>query len=382
MNEFFYILLLLLRISALVYLLLMCMYMLGWQKITKRGVERSVSYPMVSIVIAMRNEKNHIEALLDALHAQRYPIDRLEIILVDDGSDDGSASLALQKANALGMRHLKVISGATQGKKAALRIGLRQAIGEWILLTDADCIPQSTWVETMLETAMTRNAKMVLGPIKLEPLTKSLHQMQAAESNCLMAATAGSAGIGWPSMANGANMLLSSEVLKNERSGALQPRYASGDDMFRLEDVLRRYGSGSVTMAMRPEAVVITRPVNDLRAFFAQRMRWVSKSRGYRRPEVVVLALVVFVFNMLLATAFIVSPFFPVMWIAFLMFLMLKTLIDLPLVWPAFRLTGQTRLLGWFLVFQLVYPLYVMVVAIGGWCWPVYWKNRKISGQI
>ena len=367
------------RIAALLYLLLMLLYMAGWQRIRRQVCRHDETYPMLSIVIAMRNEAANLECLIKALASQTYPAEKMQIVLVDDHSTDQSALIARQTAQSAGLRNVLVMDSEGKGKKSALRTALQHVQGEWVLFTDADCVPHAAWAETMMTAAAEQQKLMLLGPVRLSPCRGWLQNFQAIETNSLIAATAGSAGIGLPSMANGANMALHRTVLSHD--DALKPAFASGDDMFRLESVLKRYGSGAVGMVMFPGAMVTTGPAIGLKAFLAQRLRWVSKSKGYRRPEIIIPAFVVFVFNALLAAMLLLSAFYPLMLLAYLTFVLLKTLTDLPLVWPTFQMAGQKHLIPWMAVFQLFYPPYVLVAALAGLWLPVEWKSRKLDAQ-
>ncbi|MCE1200501.1 MAG: glycosyltransferase [Bacteroidia bacterium] len=364
------------RIAAFCYLLLMLVYMAGWQRLLKVYSTQRAEMPILSIVVAMRNEVANIEKLLQALARQSYPADNIQVVLVDDHSTDGSAAMAQRTAHLLELQNFTLILNDGIGKKQALSTALRHISGEWVIFTDADCEPHHQWAETMMSAAGQGRALMLLGPVRFSPAKGLLQTFQALEMNSLMAATAGSAGIGLPSMANGANMALHRRLLGVENDSALKPGFASGDDMFRLETILNHYGSKVVRMVMQEESMVSTAPAIGWNAFFTQRLRWVSKSGGYRRAETIVPALVVFAFNALLTVVLLLSVFFPVLLLAYLAFIVLKTLTDLPLVWPANRIAGQSRLLPWFPVFQLIYPPYVFFTALAGLLIPVRWKGR------
>jgi cellulose synthase/poly-beta-1,6-N-acetylglucosamine synthase-like glycosyltransferase len=378
MIDLIYWLLLFVRIAALLYLLLMLIYIAGWQRLKSAARNSEVGKELVSIIIAMRNEAQNLENLLKALATQTFPANRFHIVLADDGSTDHSASLAQKLAQSLGIKNITILENESTGKKAALQTALKHAKGDWLLFTDADCVPHPDWVETMLAHARQSGAFMLLGPVKILPVSGLLSKFQACETNSLIAVTAGSAGIRLASMANGANMALRSSVLKHDDENPLKPQFASGDDMFRLEAVIHQYGSKSISMVMQPEAMVVTSPVAGLRAFFAQRMRWVSKSKGYRRPEIILPSTIVFAFNAFLAIILLLTPFFPLLLLPYVAFIVLKTFIDFPLVWPAFRLAGQSQLMPWFMVFQFVYPPYVLFTAMAGLLVQVNWKGRSI----
>ncbi|MBU2611257.1 MAG: sugar transferase [Chloroflexi bacterium] len=94
----------------------------------------------VSVVIPARNAAGSIPACLRAVLAQENIEQELEIILVDDGSTDKTEELA----ESLGVR---VIRQANAGPAAARNAGARQARGEIIAFTDADCAPVSDWLQ-------------------------------------------------------------------------------------------------------------------------------------------------------------------------------------------------------------------------------------------
>ena len=95
---------------------------------------------MISVIIPAYNAAQTLPACLAALQGQTRPPG--EIIVVDDGSQDQTA----QVARAYGVQ---LLEQPHQGPAAARNLGIRQARGDIILLTDADCEPEPTWVAEM-----------------------------------------------------------------------------------------------------------------------------------------------------------------------------------------------------------------------------------------
>ena len=95
---------------------------------------------MISIIVPAYNAAQTLPACLAALQEQTHPPD--QIIVVDDGSQDQTA----QVARAYGVQ---LLEQPHQGPAAARNLGIRQARGDIILLTDADCEPVPTWVAEM-----------------------------------------------------------------------------------------------------------------------------------------------------------------------------------------------------------------------------------------
>ena len=85
----------------------------------------------VSVVIPCYNAARYIGASLRSVLAQDWP--QLEIIVVDDGSKDGSADLVVSE-----FPGVTVLRQANQGAAAARNLGIRQAHGDWVAFLDAD----------------------------------------------------------------------------------------------------------------------------------------------------------------------------------------------------------------------------------------------------
>ena len=95
-----------------------------------------------SIIVPIKNEEKVIGRLLDALLRLRYPKDKMEIIIVEDGSTDGSLNISMkyvEKSSGL----IKVLHKPTSnGKPSALNYGIKHASGEIIAVFDADNVPE------------------------------------------------------------------------------------------------------------------------------------------------------------------------------------------------------------------------------------------------
>jgi 1,2-diacylglycerol 3-beta-glucosyltransferase len=107
--------------------------------------------PNVSILVACHNEALVVGSLVRGLAALHYPRSRLEIVLVDDGSDDGTGEL-LDRLTA-GERHMRVLHrppGAGGGKSGALNTAAAVARGEIIVIFDADHIPRRNVIDRLV----------------------------------------------------------------------------------------------------------------------------------------------------------------------------------------------------------------------------------------
>ncbi len=110
----------------------------------------------ISVVIPARNEEKFILGCLQALQRQTLPPH--EIIVVDNGSSDQTAALALDMG-------VKLVRCPTPGVAVARQAGLEAASGDWVATTDADSRPIAGWLEA-LRPHMESNIALY-GPLRM-----------------------------------------------------------------------------------------------------------------------------------------------------------------------------------------------------------------------
>src|SRR5262249_22621170 len=118
--------------------------------------------PKLSVVIPTFNRKNVLRLCLSALAFQTLPESLWEVIVVDDGSTDGTVSFCQEIALPFQLTYLRQ---ANQGAGAARRAGVEAARGEFVLLCNDDTIASSTLLSEHLRihTAHRREKWAVLG---------------------------------------------------------------------------------------------------------------------------------------------------------------------------------------------------------------------------
>ncbi|MHB8464501.1 MAG: glycosyltransferase family 2 protein [Acidimicrobiales bacterium] len=114
---------------------------------------------MVSVIIPVRDRHDLLVACLDGLGAQTYQA--FEVVVVDDGSTDGSAEAA--GAHECGAHTVRVVRlGRARGAVAARVAGVAAAAGEILAFTDSDCVPAPSWLERLV-AAVDAGADVVQG---------------------------------------------------------------------------------------------------------------------------------------------------------------------------------------------------------------------------
>ncbi|MEL6133846.1 MAG: glycosyltransferase, partial [Bacteroidota bacterium] len=232
--------------------------------------------PSITILIPARNEADHLSHTLHSVFGQEYPQEKLEILLINDHSQDGT--LAIAQLLQTRYPHFKIIdlTEGTEGKKAAIASGVAVARGEIILQLDADCYVSADWAAAMA-SHFVGNTAMVAGPVELAYSHDRLERLQAIETMGLVALAGGAIGAGRPNMVNGANLAYTKAVFEEVNGFEGVDHVASGDDELLMQKIhrLKKY---QIRFAKNRHAVVRTHALPDWASLRAQRLRWVSKA--------------------------------------------------------------------------------------------------------
>ena len=125
--------------------------------------EEIVEKPYVSLIVPIRNEVRHIGRFIDDVMKQDYPIDRLEIIIADGMSDDGTREeLKRVVANECG-KSIKVIENPKKIVSTGLNDAIRKASGNIIIRMDVRCIHPHDYITKLVEVSLKTKAENVGG---------------------------------------------------------------------------------------------------------------------------------------------------------------------------------------------------------------------------
>lgn len=364
-------------IFALAYSLLVFSFIVGNYRLPEKPSIKGDQLA-VSIIVPFRNEANNIAALIDALMAQDYPQEKVELIFIDDHSTDSGAEIVKKK---FGIRPFQLFSMDKQfGKKAALRKGLEAASNEFILTTDADCSMGKKWLESMMTYVKKYDPHLLVGPLSFQKKNGFWNAFVRAEFAALIASTAGAIGINRPFMSNGANLGFSRALYLSLGKDDLKLNVASGDDVFLLHTIKRKFGKkAKITFAADKEALVLTQATSGLKDFFNQRLRWTSKSKYYRDAFTITVGLLVFLGNMNLIFGLIATVLGFLKAEFLIGFFVIKWLMDSLLIFATKRWSPlQANLITTFLL-SLLYPFYIIAVALLSLLFKPHWKGRKIT---
>ena len=150
-----------------------------WEIGTKNHAPRPQEpYPELSVVVPAYNEERTIERCLESIIASHYPDEKLEIIVIDDGSTDETAALAKSYSK----HTVRVKSRPNGGRDAARNYGLFCANGEFLVMVDADSVIAPDALSIIAGALQTdENLGGVAGDIRVRNTSGFLTKIQAIE---------------------------------------------------------------------------------------------------------------------------------------------------------------------------------------------------------
>ncbi len=363
-------------VLLLPYAALMLFYRKAWKRVPTRDKancpEPSVR---VSVIVPARNESGNIGRCLESLLAQDYPRERLEIIVVDDQSEDNTFSI-LQTYTSRGIAALRLPAADSGGKKAALTAGIHAATGELILTTDADCIHPASWVRTIACRYMQDTPVMIAAPVHIDPEQSLLGIFQSLDFLSLQGITAASVHNNLLYMCNGANLAFTAAAFQAVDGYNGIDHLPTGDDMLLMEKMAARF-PGRIAYCLSRDAIVETRPAADAGEFLQQRIRWASKAREYHDPRMFTVLLLVYLLNLALLVTAVVAIFQPALWLPWSGLLLSKTLCETWFLLPVARFFDTAPLMRWFLPAQPFHILYTVLAGFFGQVKRYRWKERQ-----
>lgn len=348
-------------------ILLLCLYGImvfrfgsGWKK------GKSVASPLknthrsttISIVVCCKNEEKQLPSLFKALSAQTDS--DFELILVNDHSTDSTRDHML-KAEQL-FEKVQVLNAVSFGKKASIRTGVQAAISEFVLFTDADCLPQPGWVNSVKKAIQQTNPDLIIGPVMLKNGNTLFQKLQQLEFLSLVASAMGGAMAHIPFMCNGANLTVRKQSWL-ESQHDLNNHLLSGDDMFLLLSVKKR--KGTILALADSEAMVVTHYSETISSFFRQRNRWLSKFFAYRDIDVIGIASMVGSLNIALALSPVMCMLGYIEWTVLAVVFGIKWLVDSCFLYSTTNIFPITFSPLLTLLLSVFYPYYVLMSLLG-----------------
>jgi GT2 family glycosyltransferase len=127
--------------------------------------------PFFSVIVPTYNRPAQLKTCLQALAAQRYPRDRFEVLVVDDGSAEPPRAVVGSFTETL---NVTLLSEPHGGPSAARNAGAARARGEFLAFTDDDCAPTTGWLEN-IAARMGNSPACLVGGLTINALTENIY---------------------------------------------------------------------------------------------------------------------------------------------------------------------------------------------------------------
>jgi len=214
-----------------------------------------------------------------------------EVIIVEDRGHDGTYDYlltAMKEKERLKMVRVVHQPDHISGKKFALTLGIKAAKYDWVLLTDADCRPNSNrWLNRM-SGCFISELQIVLGFSSYEKWPGLLNSFIRFETFLTGIQYVGMANLGHPYMGVGRNLAYRKSLFLNNKGFHSHLHLVSGDDdLFVNEHAKRR----NTVIAIGKEALVYSKPKTTWREFYYQKVRHLSAGKRYKFKSKLLLGL-------------------------------------------------------------------------------------------
>lgn len=262
-------------------------YMTGvarWQrKHSAQPPVADVDLPKVSVIVCARNEQTNLSDYLHTLLAQDYPC--YEVIVVNDGSEDNTQQVLEQYAqqyNNLYVTFVPCEARVLSSKKLALTIGIKAAHYDYLLLTDADCRPESRqWIREMMSAFVRggEQTEVVLGYGAYFEKNTWLSSIINYDTLFIALQYMGMAAARHPYMGVGRNLAYKKDTFFQHDGfrGMLNER--SGDDDLFVNKVTNR---GNTVIVGSRESITWSPPKMTWQEWIHQKRRHLSVSHHYK----------------------------------------------------------------------------------------------------
>lgn len=377
----FLLIIILFTIITILYIFLIKIYSTGFRKIEEFNCLSKNQKTKISVIIPVRNEEKNILSTIKCIENQKYPTDLFEVIIIDDNSDDNSFNIVSEYIKTKKNIHLFKNSKNDTSKKSAIEKGVKHSSGELIITTDADCFAGEKWLVTIANFYEKYHPKMIVSPVCFYKDKGFFKKFQTFEFFSLIASGAGSVKIKKPIMCNGANLAYQKLAFSEVNGFADNKKYVSGDDVFLLQKIAKKYSASSIKFLKNYEAVVSTEAEKTLKGFINQRLRWTSKTKAHINLWIVFNAVVVYLFNFIILAALVSGFFFKDFFIITFLLFLIKLIVDFPILYNTSVFFKKSKLLWLYLPFQLIYSFYIVFVGLFGNFINFKWKGRKIKNK-
>ncbi len=346
--------------------------------------------PRIAVLVAARNEEARLPRCLDALLAQDYPADRIDIFVADDHSTDGTAAVIERyrlrtaaavpagpafddEAPELPAVHAVAVPdpyGTLRGKALAIHSAVEACDHDILLVSDADCAPPPAWARSLVAYFDDPETGMVCGQTYIETPGDRLSELQALDWAYLLAVSSVLAEAGRPLTAMGNNMAFRRALY--EAVGGYPALPFSVTEDYMLFKSIHEQTDARLRYPADPALRNVTLPLHRITDVYQQRRRW-ARGGMKAKPVVYLAYTLTHLAHLLPLVGLIVAPG------PTLAVLAVKIGADFAVLWTALGPSERRGLLRTFPQFEAYLFFYLITLPTVLLFFPeINWKDRKL----
>ncbi|MCP2026763.1 cellulose synthase/poly-beta-1,6-N-acetylglucosamine synthase-like glycosyltransferase [Flavobacterium sp. HSC-32F16] len=353
------------------YIISIGLLIYGFFKVKKYQNKELKPQTSFTIIVPFRNETENLPNLLNSFSKLNYPSELFEVILVDDNSKE-KFQLSIVNYELSIIDNIRI---SNSPKKDAITTAMYHVKTNWVITTDADCIVPKNWLLTFDNYIQENKVSMLAGAVSYECENSFLHHFQQLDLTSLQGATIGSFGLNNGFMCNGANFAYKKLLFESLNGFEGNDKIASGDDVFLMQKAIEKFPN-QVQYLKAEEAIVMTKPSENWKSLFYQRVRWAAKTSSYKSTFGKFLGLIVFFGNLSFLIAFFLFLFGILSYPFLVVFGFLKFTIDFILLYKTNQFLTKNKIKS-LLLSSLLYPFFSSIVALYSLFGSYEWKDRR-----
>ena len=359
----------------LIYVLFLLIFNIGLVRIKKTS--KDYSDKGVTVVIPARNEEDNINECLSCLVNQNYDFTKLEILVIDDRSEDRTGEIIdsfSENYDFIKKIRISNLEADVSPKKNAVNAAVKNSKYDVILLTDADCRPPVNWVRAMISFYENKTG-VVLGysPVIYMGKNKILKKFLYMDSLSLAVISAGSNNAGLPVTCTGRNFSYKKEVFEEVGGYGDLIKVRSGDDDLLLHRI-KRNTDWEIAYSASENTINPSHVSMDFKTFVQQRIRHASK-QVYYPFYLTFYSVIVYLFNLFVVLFPAACLFKPELFQFYFMVLILKLISEFMFLNFGCKKLEAKMDIPDFIVSFVLHPLYVVVLGFLGLFSKYSWKE-------
>jgi glycosyltransferase involved in cell wall biosynthesis len=237
------------------------------------------TYP-ISVIVCAKNEAENLSENIPLILAQEYP--NFELILINDASNDNTLEVMehfAEKDARVQVVNVKNNEAFWGNKKYALTLGIKRAVNQRLLFTDADCKPASNeWLQHMTRP-LSLTKQIVLGYGAYEKQKGFLNTLIRFETLVTATQYFSYAAAGMPYMGVGRNLSYTSKLYYDNNGYMSHIQLPSGDDdLFVNETATKK----NTAICYSEESFTISKPETTFKNWILQKRRHLTTAKLYK----------------------------------------------------------------------------------------------------